>query len=637
MNTGYGNYLIPLQYTYLIKGYGQDEVSATSYDLLLESGTYYVSMNSLNYYTGGDASYTVTLNQNTKIFEEAKNGKNDNWTDVFNNGAKSTEINRNDYKISAENRELNISNWVGFGDSVDYFELTISDAGKYKFDITATDNCYFTIYQLLDTGYGNYLIPLQYTYLIKGYGQDEISATSYDLLLDSGTYYVSMNSLNYYTGSDASYTVTLNQNTKIFEEAKNGKNDNWSDLFANGAKSTEVNRNDYKISAENRELNISNWVGFGDSVDYFELTISDAGKYKFDITATDNCYFTIYQLLDTGYGNYLIYQQSTYLFKNYGEESASVTSYDLLLEQGTYYISMNSLNYYAGGDASYSIKLNENSQIFEKAKDGKYDDLANVTYEGENSDAQLIADTESADRFAVSDWVGYGDNVDYKKFTLDGCATLSFSAEATDFAMLSLCRLDSYTAWDGREYYYWTTLQSTVLYQNTENKYSADSYEILLGKGTYFLRMESLTGYYGGSADYEIKINSADFRLTNDSERNFSSNTNDTLTSAKEQNAVSEIHNWVGYGDCIDYFKTEIQESGKISFQCDEQTLTSLKNYELTLNCYNELGYYIALYNDGNNFVSWNTVEAGTYYLGVQCTNQYVYSAEYNIEVTVIA
>ena len=130
------------------------------------------------------------------------------------------------------------------------------------------------------------------------------------------------------------------KSSEIFEEAKNGKNDNWTDVFNNGAKSTEINRNDYEISAEYRELNISNWVGFGDSVDYFELTISDAGKYKFDITATDNCYFTIYQLLDTGYGNYLIYQQSTYLFKNYGEESASVTSYDLLLERGTYYISM---------------------------------------------------------------------------------------------------------------------------------------------------------------------------------------------------------------------------------------------------------------------------------------------------------
>ena len=637
LDSGYGNYLIPQQYTYIIKNYGEDEAKATSYDLLLDAGTYYVSMNSLNYYAGGNASYNITVNSATQIFAEAKNGKNDNWTDLFVNGAKSAEINRNNYEISAENRNLNISNWVGFGDEVDYFEVKISDAGKYNFDITATDNCSFTIYQLLDSGYGNYLIPQQYTYIIKNYGEDEAKATSYDLLLDAGTYYVSMNSLNYYAGGNASYNITVNSATQIFAEAKNGKNDNWTDLFVNGAKSAEINRNNYEISAENRNLNISNWVGFGDDVDYFEVKISDAGKYNFDITATDNCYFTIYQLLDTGYGNYLIPQQYTYIIKNYGEDEAKATSYDLLLDAGTYYVSMNSLNYYAGGSADYSIKLNDSTEIFEKAKYGKEDDLTNVTFEGENLESKRIANSEDAAAFAVSDWVGFGDNTDYKKFTLDGCAALSFTAEATDYSMLSICRLDSYTGGDGKEYYYWTTLQSTVLYQNSESKYSADSYEILLGKGTYFLRMDSLTGYYGGSADYEIKINSAKFALSNDRERNFSNNSDDTFQSAAEQTAADTLHNWVGYGDYIDYFKTEITESGKISFQCDEQTLTALKNYELYLACYNEYGGYIALRNEGNSYISWNNVEAGTYYLEVQCLNQYAYSTEYDIKVSVIA
>ncbi|MBR1966481.1 MAG: hypothetical protein IKA22_07715, partial [Lentisphaeria bacterium] len=349
------------------------------------------------------------------------------------------------------------------------------------------------------------------------------------------------------------------------------------------------------------------------------------------------CYFTIYQLLDSGYGNYLIPQQYTYIIKNYGEDEAKATSYDLLLDAGTYYVSMNSLNFYAGGSADYSIKLNDSTEIFEKAKYGKEDDLTNVTFEGENLESKRIANNEDAAAFAVSDWVGFGDNTDYKKFTLDGCATLSFTAEATDYSMLSICRLDSYTGGDGKEYYYWTTLQSTVLYQNSESKYSADSYEILLGKGTYFLRMDSLTGYYGGSADYEIKINSAKFALSNDRERNFSNNSDDTFQSAAEQTAADTLHNWVGYGDYIDYFKTEITESGKISFQCDEQTLTALKNYELHLACYNEYGGYIALRNEGNSYISWNNVEAGTYYLGVQCLNQYAYSTEYDIKVSVIA
>ena len=120
-----------------------------------------------------------------------------NWTDMKNSGGFSSEIGRTaDY--SKENPNIfTVSGWVGIDDAIDYHEITLTDAGRYSFDISATDKTKFTVYKLNSktnqNGIETYSIKsLQSTTLKYDKPTDSYYAATKGLLLEEGTYYIAV-------------------------------------------------------------------------------------------------------------------------------------------------------------------------------------------------------------------------------------------------------------------------------------------------------------------------------------------------------------------------------------------------------------------------------------------------------------
>ena len=101
-----------------------------------------------------------------------------------------------------------------------------------------------------------------------------VAATSKPLLLESGTYYLSMNAKNAAKGAAADYTVGFNAASTLFPAATKN-DDNWK-TFAGAT----------LASGETAE----GWVGFGDITDFFKFNHTDGGAISLTLdeaTAAD--------------------------------------------------------------------------------------------------------------------------------------------------------------------------------------------------------------------------------------------------------------------------------------------------------------------------------------------------------------
>ena len=88
--------------------------TASTKDLLLTAGTYYLAVESTNAKKGGNADYTVAVKDGAVFFPQGNNA-NDTWQAV----ASTTPV-----SDGAE-----ITGWVGFGDKVDFTKFNVSDDG----------------------------------------------------------------------------------------------------------------------------------------------------------------------------------------------------------------------------------------------------------------------------------------------------------------------------------------------------------------------------------------------------------------------------------------------------------------------------------------------------------------------------
>lgn len=372
-----------------------------------------------------------------------------NWTDLKNAGANSAELGHADI--------AGISGWVGIDDAIDYYEITLDEAGKYSFDINSSDKTNFTIYKLNSktnrTGVVSYsLKSLQSTTLKYDKNNLYYSAETKGLLLEEGTYYIAVKSTNAAKGGNADYSVSVSNNTIYFPESKNGKNDDWQDMKNAGANSDFIG----EINCDNDGKIIdSGWVGFGDAVDYKKLTIDETTKFSLAVNAEDKAKITIYKLVEKKDGSYklqsvksstLAKQKYFYLApvtpiepvygiprdptlpppvisssfteipeNNFYQYSSFIDN--LILEEGTYYIAMQSTNAAKGGNAAYEI----NETASETVQQQFISDTDDTWKKAKENQSFACGDV-------INDWVGYGDTKDFFKIELTENGKLRFSA-----------------------------------------------------------------------------------------------------------------------------------------------------------------------------------------------------------------
>ncbi|MBO4631701.1 MAG: hypothetical protein J5858_07235, partial [Lentisphaeria bacterium] len=140
----------------------------------------------------------------------------------------------------------------------------------------------------------------------------------------------------------------------------------------------------------------ANWVGFGDVYDYRKFTLNSGAKLQFTVNSTDAVKFTVYNEAGKAVGNVAV------------KAGIAANTKDIMVSAGTYYLSVQSTTAKKGGNADYSVALNESSYFFPQG------DNTNDTWQAAQGQTAKLAGEE------ITGWVGFGDAADFIKFQVAG-------------------------------------------------------------------------------------------------------------------------------------------------------------------------------------------------------------------------
>ena len=276
-------------------------------------------------------------------------------------------------------------NYVGYDDLADYAIIHLGNDAKLSFAANATGTAKLAIYRLSEgTGKkaGTYTMKaLQTTTLKKAKGETEYTAETKGLLLAAGEYYISMQTTNKKKGS-AYYNVNLSEKSAFFINGDDGWN-NWLYEKKLGLNQDHDDFITTVISSSTEEIQLDrdgdvdsgdwlNFVGYDDAADYAKIVLVGEAKLSFTIQATDAAKFVIYKLTEkVSKKGVVTYSkktlQTTKLTKNKQTQLYAANTKALKLEVGEYYISVQSTNAKQGGNAYYSVNLNEERSWFSEA------------------------------------------------------------------------------------------------------------------------------------------------------------------------------------------------------------------------------------------------------------------------------
>ena len=158
---------------------------------------------------------------------------------------------------------------------------------------------------------------------------------------------------------------------------------------------------------------------------------------------------------------------------------------------------------------------------------------------------------------------------------------------------------------------------------------------LLLTAGTYYVTVISPNAAKGGNASYSLSVDRTSVFFPK------GDNSNDTLQAAagKPPKTVGDtVSGWVGCGDAADYCKLNVDRDGFLSLDLDSTTADAAARRQIKLELVDASGKKIALSAfDGDTWISRQMVGAGTYFLGVSCTNVRKYNTSYGVTVGMLA
>ena len=251
---------------------------------------------------------------------------------------------------------------------------------------------------------------------------------------------------------------------------------------------------------------LKDWVGYGDAVDFRKFTLNSKSDLTFEILADDATKFTVWKY--DSKKKKLVSVQSMKLknslfyilednpgYYDYGARIAG-----LQLEAGDYWFSMESTNAKKGGYSFYDVSVTVGGDG--NTGDDDWDKLS-----GENDLGMLQANKS----YNYKDWVGRGDAVDFRKFTLNDDASLSFGIEAVDAAKLTVWKYDEkkkkLVSVKSKNLKRWCYNNddddgNTTYYGN----YEAEIDNLQLEAGDYWFSVESTNAKSEGNAFYSISV-----------------------------------------------------------------------------------------------------------------------------------
>ena len=457
---------------------------------------------------------------------------------------------------------------AGISSGIYYWQVRAQDnAGNWsswssssRFIVTPTDtaaNDYKTAQDIsnLDNWVGSGDAADVYKLTMTNAGTLTIGLTSLtgnaDLSLLSSTGTVLKSSSNTGTTSEAINNVTLLAGTYYVKVTPGASVDYAAYTLTHSEKYFPIDTAANDYKAAGDISNLDNWVGFGDAADVYKLTMTNAGTLTLGLTGlTGNADLSL--LSSTG----TVLKSSS----NTGTTSEAINNVALLA--GTYYVKIaagTSVN-----DASYTLTNNIKYYPVDRAAN-------------DYKTAQNISNLDN--------WVGFGDAADVYKLTMTNAGTLTLGLTGlTGNADLSLLS---------------STGAVLKISSNTGTTSEAINNVALLA-GTYYVKVAAGTS-----------VNDASYTLTNTIKY---CPTDTAANDYKSAGDISNLDNWVGFGDAADFYKLTMTNAGTLTLG-----LTSLTgNADLSL--LSSTGAVMkSSSNTGTTSEAINNVAllAGTYYVKV--------------------
>ena len=339
-----------------------------------------------------------------------------------------------------------------------------------------------------------------------------------------------------------------------------------------------------------------------DAADYAKIELSKGAALTFSVDSTIAGTFVVLQATKDKKGNLVTTQRQKISVKA-GQTSPAKTAI-LYLEAGEYFVGMEAkLPAAKKGDAAayYNVNLTGTS-FFNEADTGWNNTAYKLDGDGKEVKTELNPeltssalafgrgvtsiklDTGATGKDGYDNWVGFSDATDYRMLTLENAANLTLSLTATGKTKLTIWKVTT------------NEKKGTI---NLSNKFSttakADKAGTIKAKfleaGTYFVSVESTDAKKGGSAYYNVSVDSASVFFDSadtgknnelydkkakafypeDKDHHFvTTNVSGAGTSVQldtDPVKADGYKNFVGYGDKIDYAKVNLTTDGNLFFK----------------------------------------------------------------------
>ena len=285
-----------------------------------------------------------------------------------------------------------LSDYVGASDPSDFRRLDVTTAGSFKFTLKGEASpLNLTVYSVKYNYVGDVVGVKALKTLKLNPKYDKASAkwvatiSTKDLMLVSGSYYIGVTAPNASKNQNSIYTVSVKGT--LFTKGNNA-DDNWNTLGDAYSKVIPAG-----ATATSLTLFADEWVGFGDSVDYRKLTVNQAGSYDFTVSGVNTpLTMTVYAQNSSG---------DLSKVKSVSVKQGSGRISGLQTDVGTYYVEVKAKNTNSGKNTNYQVQVT--GMGFTK------------TNNADDSWTNLPAEYTISGTTSFTDWVGFGDAIDYRK------------------------------------------------------------------------------------------------------------------------------------------------------------------------------------------------------------------------------
>ena len=401
----------------------------------------------------------------------------------------------------------------GVSDTADFAKIELATGASLKFTVDSTVAGTFCVYRIVN-GRQKELQKMT----VKA--DNAAKSTSKYLHLAEGEYYVAMTPKISGKGDvPGFYNVTIAEDSRFYTDADDG----WNDTVYDSTKTklneaVEANplileRGVTDIRPDNNVTD-GNWVGFGDTVDYAKIELEASANLTFSIDSSDKAKFTLWKLKTTvkkGVVTYSLAKVASVTVK--ADKTAALTRLIEANDGSTYYISMESANAKSGGNACYTVSI-EDSTFYDSADDGwnnwlyekktwnpKREDFVLNEIAGETTAIQF--DTNEMTVEDYGNFVGHNDDADYARFVLTNDATLNFTLTVTGDATFMVYQITQDRKGADKLV---TLLKQTVRMDPNAAAAEMTTSDLALAAGEYYVSMTA-KDTKKGSVFYDVTAN----------------------------------------------------------------------------------------------------------------------------------